>query len=532
MSKEIQKLINKKKLTGVEVGKLMIKDMIVSLEAATKDPNFTELGDYPGLFTQAEREAMVAQLTGEKNIRDYNTYREVHNALLKLPMRFSMHKGSMESYFWRFFLFLDKLTQTEEENSQRRNNPVIMTQKQYDDLLKQAHDEAITTTDSIEGVFFNVLDFYLSMYKEGKRTPHNKHFTAAKKRKITNPRIRENYWEPGENGHYVTPEGKTKNDMTEEEWEAEIVRWNDGKEAEIDRDPSLDPLKWIDDGTAAPDTATMFDVLEYAGGFYSWAENENEAYFAEFAADFPGLYKDLLHEITHQKGLEFLTGRTDFFNMDLIPWQALYDNNLYNYRKMIDNIEAVCYTGNNGIAILHPDHLPPSFRDTIDEKGYYVPAPSLMYKNYKIETFQDLYGEGILLLQKSIRGCLEECHATNEAVKLIAEAVGVPEIEKLSTHFQQIEADFFDGTNYQIRRLKDHIMRLDRYGLRIDAEATEKAQAMIGELFQPIQITDGKPTPENIKRAREYIGNIHNIYEHTEIIYSILRGAAHDEKQR
>ena len=52
---------------------------------------------------------------------------------------------------------------------------------------------------------------------------------------------------------------------------------------------------------------------------------------------------------------------------------------------------------------------------------------------------------------------------------------------------------------------------------------------MAKELFHPLQATDGKPTPENIKKAREYIGNIHNIYEHTEIFYGILRGAAQSE---
>ena len=53
---------------------------------------------------------------------------------------------------------------------------------------------------------------------------------------------------------------------------------------------------------------------------------------------------------------------------------------------------------------------------------------------------------------------------------------------------------------------------------------------MAKELFQPLQATEGKPTPENIKKAREYIRDIRNIYEHTEIFYSILRGAAQDEE--
>ena len=119
MSKGIQSLINKKKLTGVDVGKLMILDMLAEWEAANKDPNFTEFNDYTGIFTQAEREAMVAQLTGEKNIRDYNTYREIHNALLKFPMRFSMYKETMENCFWRVFVFLDKAMGAEEENNFR-----------------------------------------------------------------------------------------------------------------------------------------------------------------------------------------------------------------------------------------------------------------------------------------------------------------------------------------------------------------------------------------------------------------------------
>ena len=525
MSKEIKTLINKKKLTGVEVGKLMIKDMLAEWEAANKDPNFTELNDYPGIFTPAEREAMVNQLTGSQNIRDYNAYREIHNALLKFPMRFSMYKEMMESHFWRVFVFLDKTAQAEEENSLRRYNPIIMTQKQYDDLLQQAHDENIKNTDSIESLFFHALAFYLSMHKEGKRTPYSKHFNAAKKRKITNKRIRENYWTPGENGHYVTPEGKTNKGMSEEEWEAEVTRWTANKK---ETDP--DPLKWIDDGTAAPDTATMFDVLEYADGFYAWAENENEAYFAEFAADFPALYKDLLHEITHMKGLEFLAGETDFFNTDLIPWNPLYDHDHYGYREMVDNVEAVCFCLTRGIAILHPKHLPSSFMSEIDENGYYNPAPSHLYKNHRIEAVTETFGRGLRLLQKRMRACLEECHAMNEAVKLIAEAIALPEIEGLIKQFQQIDPDFFNVMNTQIERFDDIIERFDPYGLRIDTEATGKARAMAKELFQPLQATEGKPTPENIKKAREYIRDIRNIYEHTEIFYSILRGAAQDEE--
>lgn len=527
MSKEIQKLINKKKLTGAEVGKLFIKDTLAAWGAGSKDPNFKKLDDYPGIFTQAEREAMVAKLTGEKNLQDYNTYRDIHTALLKIPMRFSMYKESTENYFWRGYIFLEKAINAEEENRVRRCDPYIMTQKQYDALLKQAHDEAITKSDSIEGLFFHVLGLYLSMYKEGKRTPHNKHFAAAKKKKITNPRIRENYWEAGANGHYVTPEGKTNKEMTGEEWTAELNRWRADKKL---TDP--DPIMWIDDGTAAPDTATMFDVLEEAFIYYSWVENENEAYFAEFAADFPGLYKDLMHEITHLKGLEFLTGRTDFFNAALIPCRIMYENDHYDYRKMIDNPERFCSGGiGRGIAILHPDHLPSySFGATIDENGYFNQATQ--YLSNQIETINEDFGEGILLLLERMRNSLEEYHATKEAVKLIAERIDVPELGGLLDQFQQISPTIFDLMKDQSKRLADIIERYDPCGLYLDKTATRKARAMARKLFHPLQLNDGKPTPENIKRAREYISNIHNIYEHTETIYSILRGAAHDEEQR
>lgn len=514
MRKEIKTLINKKKLTGVEVGKLLIKDMLTEWEAANKDPKFTELNDYPGIFTQAERESMVSQLTGSQNIRDYNAYREIHNALIKFPMRFSMYKEMMESHFWRVYVFLDKTVTAEEENSQRRHKPSIMTQKQYDDLLQQAHDKNIKNTDSIESLFFHALDFYFSKHKEGERTPYSKHFNAAKKKKITNPRISENYWIEGENGHYVTPDGKTSKDMTGDEWQVEVIRLHANKK---ETDP--DPLTWIDDGTAAPDTATMFDVLEYADGFYSVAENDDETLFAEFATDFPGLYKDLLHEITHTKSLEFLAGRTDFFNADLIPWQTLYDNNLYDYRSMIDNVGG--WGDVSGIAILHPEYLPSR---SIDEKGYYSPDPSVLYAHHRIEALYESFGRGVLQLQAIMKNCLAECHAMNEAVRLIAEAINLPEIERMIKQFQQIDPDFFNVLNLNVERLYTIINRFEPYGLPVDIDATEKARAMAKELFHPLHTDEGKPTPENIKKAREYISDIRNIYEHTEIFYSILRG--------
>lgn len=390
MATSLKTLLKKGKLTGDEVGRLMIQDLIAAYK------NRLEGKEGKGFLTDAEMTALVNGLSERQDIKRYNEFRFVHEYLVKSVGYFSMYKETAEICFWRIYHILMELKQAEEENSRIKWQPRIMTQKQYDELKQADFERKMQVGYSVEELIIHAVGYYFNLYKKGKKTPFNKYFTAAKKQPITNPRIKANYWAEGEfglpdNGYYVLPDGRTSRDLTPEEWQKEEEKHNPWKkilnaqqemvdkgieltvadimqrrEAHRELGKHKSPIRWVEDLTA-PDDATMFDVLEYLDGFYFSMETDSEETIFEFMADFSDLYKALWGKLTAMKGLSFLKDipREQYFDMELISVKELYENDILDIRDVVDSFNPDGCGG--GVAVLQPHVCYP--KSHIDERA-------------------------------------------------------------------------------------------------------------------------------------------------------------------
>ncbi len=468
MAKEIQTLLKKGKLTGKEVGQLMIRDLVTIYKNSTTGKGET------GLLTAAERSILVYGLTTSHDINRYRDFRGVYEYIVNAAKAFVMNEGIVEEHLWKIHYIFREMMNAEKENFMSRWQPRIMTQKQYDELKKLALEDKMKWTYSPEMLLFRAIEYYINLYNEGKKTPFDKHFAAAKKKPLKNQRIIADYYEDEE---------------------------TDNPEAE---------------------EATMFDVLENAEGFYSSTETDNKETLFEFMEDFPGFYKDLWNKLTAMKELSFLKNipKKKCFDDDLISVKDLYDNNILDFRKFVENfIPDGCM---DGVAILQSNCVYPD--SNIDERGYYKEPEPSWRKHYMAEIIlEEQWGKLIKSWIALHRGHLRECFVIKTAFQLIGEFIGVPEISII-----------LDGTDGRMNRLikhgelvnqiienaLDHIQC--RYGALPNERPVEELRSEFKKNFLPLDINYLMPTEDAIEQVRQTI-NFTIIRDNPEHLHAILK---------
>jgi hypothetical protein len=509
MAKGIKALPKKGKLTGHEVGQLFIKDLV----ATYKDLLEGKDADAQGFLSLADKTALVSGLTKDHNIDRYNEFRYVHEYLINSALSFTIGESQAEIAFWKLFHFLKKLEQAEAENERLKWQLRIMTQKQYDELKKADFEDKMQKGLSVERLIQHAVDYYLSIYKKGGKTPFTKHFDTAKKQLITNPRIKAKYWADGEGGYEVLPDGSKSKDYSPEEWRKKVsCDYTGNVEANFELKQELTPeelmqwiffndkgspkrafKKWVKDLTA-PDDATMFDVLEYFGGFYSSAETDSEETIFEFMEDYPGLYKDLWSKLTSMKGLAYLKKipKKKYFDYEVINVKELYDNDILGIRLTVDTFAP---DGCGGIAVLQPSLLYPS--KDVDERGYYKEPEPYWRKRFMAEAFLSKYKPNLTQWLREYRQAITECCAISVAVLLVGEFIGVPEVTSMIGGMLSGRASILNSV------MEDIPYAINRYGALPDERPYEELRAELKDFLQPIDIKELMPTPKAIEEARK-----------------------------
>ena len=185
MATNIKNLLKKGKLTGHEVGQLMIKDLAKSYK------NILENKGDEGLLTFEDKTLLVDGLKKSEDIKRYNEFRHVHEFLITAPILFSLYEKTASNAFWKTYHLLRETQQAENEYTQEKHHtPRIVTQKQYDDLKQADFNKKIGWSYSVENLLLYSVNYYFDQYKAGKKTPFDKYFTASKEQPITNPRIK------------------------------------------------------------------------------------------------------------------------------------------------------------------------------------------------------------------------------------------------------------------------------------------------------------------------------------------------------
>ena len=467
--KGIDKIIKSKKLTGEEIGQIMLRDLYVEWKHASEDPDVANgLKEATGLLNDAQRSALVDGLTKREDIVTYNNYKAMYEHCTRDTLSIGIRQQLADVNALKLMQYLKKIEYAEQANFDAQFDPIIMTQQQYDEIKQKHKEESLRITESPESLIIHALNFYITKYKTGEATPFDKYFEAAKIDLLSNPRIKANYWEEGHSGYRVLPDGRTSKDMSEEEWKKEVMNYSPSKYGKIPN--RLDEIIWVED-PSAPEDATKFNVLEYVSGFYFSAETESKETFKEFESDYPELYNALISHLCKMNGLSFLKDITgeDMFNNSLIKWSDLYANNILDYPNTIESlpqspkIAVLMNSYNAGVIHRGKSAIQYISADTIIENEEYI-------KN----------------MLESIVNNLREAQIIKTVFDLFSDYVKVPELKEMS---DQINYTIIDMLNSTMENIIDYIIRYGSDPLKRtqeEIEETRNLRAAVREILIPI----------------------------------------------
>lgn len=503
MKLDIKTLLKKKVLTGDEVGRIMIADLVKSYSNLLESGNTNS----EGLLTDVEKNYLVNSLTSQEDIKRYNEYRYVHDYICSTPMHYVIAKQNAEIYFWKLYTFLENTIRAECDAKRKLLEPHIVTQEKYDEMKQIDFKKKMKKNYSIEDLVIYTIAYFLRQYSSGKETPFNKHFSDAKEQPIENSRIKTNYFTA--NKFDKNTKAISKNITSEKNINAfstmepitieqiiATIQWQ--KEIDTQRQN----IEYEEENLIDPEDATLFDALGCIDEFYSSNETGNNQTFYEIEQDFPKLYKAIWNYLTKIKSLAFIKDvpKDEFVTKkNLIPVKILYDNKFLDVKERLDVFDPSLYFDGyiGGIAIIqesgisYPNHK-------INQNGEYVSTNAQKYplairKAETLVEHADIFTNWI----EVIKDRYKDMYAIHTFLVLTSEFCKVDGLEIL---IEPVNEECINIINFYLRKVSQDLCykRTGKGSIPVN-----KLRLKLENIFKPIKISELQPTEKDILKARE-----------------------------
>lgn len=272
----LSKLLKKKKLTGEEVGKIILLDLVNSYK------------DQPTL-TQVERDAYVDALVESKDIRAYNDYLQIYRFITGFAVDFESTERAYAVVRLEFMRHVMRLNDAEKNYFQLTLQPRILTRRDYEQALKEAKENVSNWTYRLYSLVAYELNKNIEAYNNKEKTPYKRYFDAYKKEQANQQAIK-TY-----RATYDNPK----------------------------KDEDLTKLVMLD------------EYLE----IYNDAELETKGGMLFFKDDYPELLQAILENYSKLEGMEHLANLTtdDYTREDLIDFQTAYKLDILGARDAYDD---------------------------------------------------------------------------------------------------------------------------------------------------------------------------------------------------
>lgn len=566
MAVNIKRIINKQNLTGTEVGKALVANTAAAYKNLLKTRDY---GREPkGIFGQAEMDRIVAGLKTNYDIDSYNSYVSLNNYIAKEQGFVNAYQQQAQLGYYKLFHQLNAALTAEHSMGDSAENPLIMTQKQYDDYCKEILSEERAYTDTYLIFLGKVFSFYYKQYKQSprKKNPLSTAIKASMKKVIKNERILGEYVEMWGCGHYVTKDGISSADCSAEEWQEIVSKIIYGEEKDSDpfiytgmsafsitnyinslKDglrthsqesiPQVDNnLTWVYDDD--PDQLEAEEILEHLSDYYPQLfeyadiQEEVEKQLKEFDSDFPELYEALKKEAAR-----LLPAAKSFsiqdFEKPIATWGELADKGILDYKEAFSKIyshqiiehvssQKSSYQGMfHGIAILRDEDLKES---NVDERGYFI-QPDLSASVLK-GAVQNIVADGYSLSfiedarEEELKGAMREIYAFNAVIDLISEVTGVDvsifSMKPQTDAFEQQISAFNGLVRMLYKAIKDN-------ALLFEEEDRKSREKWARNIFPEIDLETLKPTAAAIEKTRAYISDLTAFNKNTPLIIEMLK---------
>lgn len=506
-SKDIKNLIGKGNLRGEEIGRIIITDLVNAYR------NLLTGKDKDGLLTEQEKQALINGIDNQRDGQVYNAYREVHEFLTTIPVRYECEKLRASSAFWKAYHIIRECTDAERElRSYKSNRVKYVSFEEYEELAANHKKEVATWGISVENLFFDTLSYYFSLYEAGEETFLDKLIEETKTLPLKRERIKENYWAQGHNGYYQYPDGTTSKDEDKDAlmdyYRGRYANFTSGnaftqndklsvvnilKTLQVQEDITKEQEKikaavFISD-TRAPENTTMYDVLEYAAGFYSYAETDEPDGMFQFKEDYPAIYEAVMKFLKKQPFLKKAIGAVPeseyYSNHDAIKCQVLIDNDFLNFKEIYS-----CF---------YPDGYR-AYAIIPEKSEVYKSEPSTVWIEHNLTDkrfFEDNMAEIVEDALDKMKEAYREMYVIYVFLALTAEFVGVDDLDIL---IDPINEDFISAMNNAMETLIDEI---SPSRLTPDGMSSNEIREKLLSVLLPIRISDLQPSVDDVIKAKQ-----------------------------
>lgn len=218
----IDKLLQKKNITGEEVGKAVIASLCYTYKSMLQGKGEKTL------FSNADLQRMLRNVETREDITAYNRYVAFNRFIIRVNPISIAHEQFLDNIIQKLVGILGNANTSENYLEQISNMPAIMTQKQFNELAEKRKEEYFKDDDGQEGYYnlFNLLEDAITtlvndtINNPKKKSPVKEILKKYQQEPVTDERILNNYNKVMGNGYYILADSGIRSDeVTAEEWQ-------------------------------------------------------------------------------------------------------------------------------------------------------------------------------------------------------------------------------------------------------------------------------------------------------------------------
>lgn len=425
----IDKLLKKKGWTGSELGRL---EVITTLQGYSQAKQGKE--PQPAV-SRSDFQKMLSTIQDPIEESIYNGYIAIHKWLADKATLALAHEQQAQLQYNKLVQVLSNAITAEDIYKYISELPVIMTEKQYKDLVESRKKEILHPDGEDIGFnIFNMLEqalmYYINLIH---KDPRKKNVLKPLKKTleqelVTDPKILSRYNKVMENGYYELEDGTRSDEVTDEEWQEllkdiwrDLVSRQDIKEDTeaynvaihiLEKQSITETINFYNGTTASdharhvndikneiaskvtwhyyneiPEDLNKWEILE-AGDLFEYypilkgegTDEEQISDVEDFEKEFPEVVKALLSDMErYVKGISSIP--TEKWLDTVYMWEDLYNLDFYGFKTDFVESDTMIFDGNyraifNGITILKPSDLLNKSPRIDPDTGYYS-APDI-----------------------------------------------------------------------------------------------------------------------------------------------------------
>lgn len=475
-------LLSKKDWTGDEAGKVLIENEINSYRQSLLKSDGKKV-DPEKLLSPDDFRQIVDTIKEPDQIERYNLYVGFRNWIIQYRDMALMRYNHVYSEIDYLGHIVAVAIAMEDEDKHIERLPVIMTQKQYDELRAKGIDEQLASEGqrSVFALIGSAVNYFIDrLQREPKKVnPVRRIKKTYQMERVRSARVLQGLAEKG----------------------------------------LKDPSKW--------DALAVGNLFECYPAMLDKADVEDAEYIAQ-AEDFNAEFPELLESVAKEIDRRFFEGLRGVGDLSIEEWRGvtftmreLYDLDYFGIRERVES-DAGVFGGNqrvltNGVAVLKPSDLPEK-SPLIDERGYYAEPDRLSHLRAKfgIEQFTPANADYLAKIEKLklettlIKDGYRYLFGYERALDLMADHIGIPDLAVFKMGAKNI-ASRIEELNKLFSRLDDRIQRAN------GRDRDEKLR-VLREYFKPIWSKE-YVIPENALAQAKTFLNDKEIFEFPNDMY-------------